>query len=663
MSKFIYYSKFWIVILFVWTISLSSAKGQEETVYNVKNYGAKGDGISDDYQAFASAINAAIAGIKPCTVFIPEGKYFIATSPNRGIIELNNCRKVTIQGEGELKSLIISGDPTKDMIHIRNSNNITVSKLELDRNPFVFTQGMIDKIDIGNRTVEVTVDNGYDEPDSKYLQILTTLLVFTDSNTYVYDHSRWPPQIQKKERIAPMKWRLTLNVAPLANYVDKPFVIWDNKYKGWGVNCVNSFDCFIEDVRYYGGGADAGIGVWNCTGKISFKNFYVGVPENSGRLFAAAGGGQQFNNRCTFIMDGCDISRVDDDGYNMGTNYLRVIEQINSKTISAERQGVLFSRGDTITLWDWRDKKERAQAIITGLDTSKDGEVRLTLDRDVQILHPWGIDKIDTSQGRRDLQEVDGIDRIANFNSVGQSIIRNCQFQNMRARCVLVKNSNTLIENNVFHNTHMTAILVGPEFYWGEAPQVRNLIIRDNRFINIDGSSINIACFNSENSMDNKNILIENNSFVNYGAKGGTSISGKQGTAVLVRNSDGVKILNNTFEPSQAAISMKAPPILVEVSKNVIMEGNIIKDGTSSEINHVNNKGDTPIHISEAGYISLSDPSSKAELKIFNITGQTVFTETFINLSSFSLHTLEKGTYIIYIKQKNEYFSQKYLKH
>ena len=50
----------------------------------------------------------------------------------------------------------------------------------------------------------------------------------------------------------------------------------------------------------------------------------------------------------------------------------------------------------------------------------------------------------------------------------------------------------------------MCSILVGPEFYWGEAPGVRNLVIRNNRFVNIDGSSIDIGSHPSEASRDNK---------------------------------------------------------------------------------------------------------------------------------------------------------------
>ena len=106
----------------------------------------------------------------------------------------------------------------------------------------------------------------------------------------------------------------------------------------------------------------------------------------------------------------------------------------------------------------------------------------------------------------------------------------------MRARNILAKCSNAVIENNMFYNTHMASILAGPEFYWGEAPAVRNLVIRNNRFVNIDGSSINLGCHHSNKSYDNLDILIEGNTFENYGSLGGVGISGRQGTAVSREN-------------------------------------------------------------------------------------------------------------------------------
>jgi hypothetical protein len=338
-----------------------------------------------------------------------------------------------------------------------------------------------------------------------------------------------------------------------------------------------SRDCVAEDIQYYGGGADAGMGVWACSGTITFRRFRVGVPPGSDRLFAAAGGGQEFQNRGTLVLDGCDISRADDDGVNMGTTYAQVLQQVDPRTLVVEDRGIPFQPGDTLALWDWFLKKGRSEAKLVQFAREGNKAVRLTLDADVKAEHPAGSPGLPdraTWKGGGRFEEHDGVDRIADFEAAGKLIIRNCRFQNMRARNILVKTSDSVIEGCTFYNTHMTAILAGPEFYWGEAPAVRNLVIRNNRFVNIDGSSINLGCHASDHSFDNRNILIEGNTFEKYGALGGVGIAGRQGTAVLIRNADGVIIRNNTFGPPAPTAPPGAKPLVVEVSRNVSIKGN-----------------------------------------------------------------------------------------
>lgn len=48
---------------------------------NVKEYGAKGDGVTDDFQAFWDAVNAAKPGT---TILIPYGEYFLSQNPDGG---------------------------------------------------------------------------------------------------------------------------------------------------------------------------------------------------------------------------------------------------------------------------------------------------------------------------------------------------------------------------------------------------------------------------------------------------------------------------------------------------------------------------------------------------------------------------------------------------
>jgi len=66
-----------------------SALARRKGVYNVQEYGAKGDGTTDDTAAIASAVNAAVAGgiadgSQYAEVYFPPAVYLIAGSPTTG---------------------------------------------------------------------------------------------------------------------------------------------------------------------------------------------------------------------------------------------------------------------------------------------------------------------------------------------------------------------------------------------------------------------------------------------------------------------------------------------------------------------------------------------------------------------------------------------------
>jgi hypothetical protein len=407
------------------------------------------------------------------------------------------------------------------------------------------------------------------------------LLVFTDPKAQTWDHSRWWPNIEQRLRIEPMKWRLTLHIPPLETYLNKKFIIWKNINPGWAIHILRSDKILAEDIDYYGGGANAGFTCWN-NGDLTFRRFSVDIPPGSNRLFASAGGSHAMQNRGTFTVEDCNFAWLDDDSINNGTTHMRVHQQIDPKTILIEEHTspMPFQKGDTIAIWDWFDKMERSRAKLLEFERFRENDktfVRLTLDTEMKVLHPVGGEGLPSKadwNGKGRFEEYDGIDRVVDLETCGKMVIRGCRFQNMRARNILIKTMDSIIENNTFYNTHMCSILVGPEFYWAEAPQVENLIIRNNRFVNIDGCSINIGCHHSEKSRDNKNIVIEGNSFENYGAVGGVGISGRQGTAVLIRNTDGVVVRNNTFGKPAKTAPDDVKPLVIEASENVTVENN-----------------------------------------------------------------------------------------
>ena len=105
---------------------------------NVRNYGAKGDGITDDTAAFNAALKATGIGVR--TLFVPAGTYILRPTGGspRGGLELFTQADLTVKGEGSTKTTLrmapaaYSGDT--HLLLVEKSSRITISGLALDGN-------------------------------------------------------------------------------------------------------------------------------------------------------------------------------------------------------------------------------------------------------------------------------------------------------------------------------------------------------------------------------------------------------------------------------------------------------------------------------------------------------------------------------------------------
>jgi hypothetical protein len=116
------------------------------TFFNVKLYGAVGDGSHDDTSAIQSAINAALATIESSgTVFFPAGIYKITSSLNCTNASVSTGGDaVTLRGEGQRASMIIRSGSGFAMVTYNGSNGPA-------GNPSVYG-GLIDITLNGNAT-------------------------------------------------------------------------------------------------------------------------------------------------------------------------------------------------------------------------------------------------------------------------------------------------------------------------------------------------------------------------------------------------------------------------------------------------------------------------------------------------------------------------------
>lgn len=134
MKRFLKLNLF-LILLFCATFSWAN-----DFQVNVKSYGAKGDGVTDDTNAFNKAINSLQSDQ---TLFVPVGRYVIGKTISKGV-EIFNKRNLNILGQGIQSQLLYyfqsfpdASNPAdakkipSSAIRVLKSTQITISKISV----------------------------------------------------------------------------------------------------------------------------------------------------------------------------------------------------------------------------------------------------------------------------------------------------------------------------------------------------------------------------------------------------------------------------------------------------------------------------------------------------------------------------------------------------
>ncbi len=160
---------------------------------NVKEFGAKGDGVTDDTAAINAAIVAAQKQGAGAVVSLPSGRYKTALGKEKSI-RITGADGLAFQGEGD--TIIVSGDLDEPVFRIVDSKSVTVRKISIDHDPLGYTQGTITSVDIPNMTCEVSIDPGYPAPnDPTFKGSQVHPFVFPENHYYQLDR-HWPNPIE-----------------------------------------------------------------------------------------------------------------------------------------------------------------------------------------------------------------------------------------------------------------------------------------------------------------------------------------------------------------------------------------------------------------------------------------------------------------------------------
>jgi len=158
---------------------------------NVRDFGAKGDGATDDFAAFNAAIDAAIAKGPGTTLSVPAGRYLMAKAtslngqgtttkaaagidaatqggyPIKTHALVRSANGLTITGEPG--AIVVARDATAAAIWLDRCVDTTVRQLAFDYDPLPFTQGTITAVNAAAQTFDWKLDTGYQAPNEGFL--------------------------------------------------------------------------------------------------------------------------------------------------------------------------------------------------------------------------------------------------------------------------------------------------------------------------------------------------------------------------------------------------------------------------------------------------------------------------------------------------------------
>lgn len=237
---------------------------------------------------------------------------------------------------------------------------------------------------------------------------------------------------------------------------------------------------------------------------LTFDTVTIAPDKASGRTTAAWADCIQVSGcKGKLLVKDCVFSGAHDDAINIHGTYLRVVERISDKQIKVRFMHkqtfgfMAFNPGDEIEFVRWNSMKSYGPNRVKDAQLLNPKELLLTLAEPVP-------------------SEFKQNDVVENVTWTPEVEIRGCNVSRIPTRGFLITTRRkVLVEDNKFHRTHMSAILLGGDAKsWYESGCVRDMTIRKNTFLQCAEPVIHI---NPQNSVANdsvhRNIRIQDNEF------------------------------------------------------------------------------------------------------------------------------------------------------
>ncbi|HEY9777243.1 MAG TPA: right-handed parallel beta-helix repeat-containing protein [Planktothrix sp.] len=303
------------------------------------------------------------------------------------------------------------------------------------------------------------------------------------------DPKRWPTMLELDERLrvpgdgpefgnfGPKKLaRLDAKTVrvyptyPLAVNVGKLYLLRHYVYEKHAIVLGGDTHLSVRDVTIFsfpGEGFVMGGDNHHC----EFQHCTIGFPPNNRRPITLTADGFHVDDSQGFLkLENCDFGYMGDDCVNIHDQFRRGVQRMNDHSLLLTNMVLWrcpFAAGDLVELRNPDYSPTKFESKLTNVQVDwKASKVVLTFDKPLPV-------KIDPQSIL--------FNRRYHSNNI---IIRGCDFHENRARGVLLKTADNLVENNRFyHNQHNAVQLtVDTDSNWSEGTGPRNTVFRGNQF-------------------------------------------------------------------------------------------------------------------------------------------------------------------------------------
>ena len=475
--------------------------------FHVKDFGAKGDGKTDDGPGITAAFNAAKKQGGKTKVTFEKKTYLLGDNPKAWhYFVMNDFRDLTIEGNG---ATLVCSDANLTF-HFNGGKDITVRGLTLDVTAPRVTQGEIVAVD-KRGTLDVRVMEGYPEPPDEAFLKANNHNAWRGGGRHMIVFEKGGKTRNTKMRNDHIKLR---NIKKISKGVFRFFVKKDymktfpgvavGNWITYGHNKVNlprsvvdtksksaSFYAQIaayivdnitfENINIYGS-LNGGIRVSDMPGDVTLRKVnIVRKPGTRNLLSICSDALHLMNIRGRIVIENCKIEAPGDDCVNLGAQRenLVAVDEKNKRVVtlrSTDNRYYYYTiqKGDRLQFIDNAGRKVLGvRRVVAVKFNPKSLRNVITLDKAVSGVVP----------GKTQVMHLD--------QNTQSTVIRNNTIIPYMRNGLLTRAQNMSIEDNIIDCSHGGVLGLNLSFTSGQCDaRLRNVRVTRNTFICPENSSI-----------------------------------------------------------------------------------------------------------------------------------------------------------------------------